>query len=279
MAFSPSESFSRPSVEPTSSPESSRHALEAVTDGVAMGEQPLGGSRHVAVRLQEGLDGLHELGLVLLVVGHQRLDRLGVEALQLGRVLAHGGEQQPVGARLLEGEHRPLGVALGDVGRQQRLGAGTVQVDRVRRGTAAPEREGVAGKRACSSRRTASARARGARVVGAGEQDHDLRAHARRRGRRGRPRRAGSTARAPRSATAEDPQAPAVLGRDVRMRAGDDHARAPTRSIPSSPARPRIVLAAGESPVEQRVHEAGQRVLGGALGRAQRARPRRRSAW
>ena len=44
---------------------------------------------HVAVGLEERLDRLHEVGLVLLVVGDERLDGLGVEALQLGRVLAH----------------------------------------------------------------------------------------------------------------------------------------------------------------------------------------------
>src|SRR6476661_8490511 len=55
--------------------------LQAVPDGVAVGEQLLRGAGDVSVGLEEGLHRLHEVGLVLLVVGHERLDRLGVEAL------------------------------------------------------------------------------------------------------------------------------------------------------------------------------------------------------
>src|SRR5439155_494048 len=57
------------------------HALQAVVDGVAVGEQPLGGAGDVPVSLQEGLQRSDQIGLVLLVVGDERLDRLGVEAL------------------------------------------------------------------------------------------------------------------------------------------------------------------------------------------------------
>ena len=59
---------------------------------------------HVAVVVEEGLERSDQLGAVLLVVGDQRRDGLRVEALQLGRVLAHRGQQQPVGAGLLERE-------------------------------------------------------------------------------------------------------------------------------------------------------------------------------
>src|SRR5215218_5445894 len=55
-----------------------------------------GGVGDVAVALQERLERLHEVGLVLLVVDDERLDRLGVEALELARVLAHRGEEQAV---------------------------------------------------------------------------------------------------------------------------------------------------------------------------------------
>ena len=204
-----------------------------------MGEQALRGAGDVAVGLEEGLDGLHEPRLVLLVVGDERLHRLGVEALQLGRVLAHGAQQQAVGARLLEGEHGPVGVALGHVGRQQRLGAGAVQVDRVRRGPAAPERERVAGERALQLAQDGLGGARGGRVVGAGQEDHDLGAHglgARRQHGGG----AGQTARAPRSATPRTRwRQPSSVGTCECARATTMLAPS-TRSRPSSPARPRM---------------------------------------
>ena len=92
-----------------------------------------GGAGDVGVGVQERLERLHEVGLVLLVVGHERLDRLGEEALQLGGVLAHRRQQQPVGAGVLEREHASRsGAGLGDVGGQQRLVAGAVEVDRDR---------------------------------------------------------------------------------------------------------------------------------------------------
>ena len=59
-------------------------ALEAVADRVAVREEALGGAGDVAVGVEEGLDGRDEVGRVLLVVGDERLDGLGVEALQLG---------------------------------------------------------------------------------------------------------------------------------------------------------------------------------------------------
>ena len=64
--------------------------LQAVVDRVPVGVQALSGPRDVAIGLQERLERAHEIGLVLLVVGGQRLDRLGIEALKLFRVLAHG---------------------------------------------------------------------------------------------------------------------------------------------------------------------------------------------
>src|SRR3954447_20868917 len=81
------------------------HALEPVADGVAVGVEPLRRARHIAVALEEGLERLDEVGLVLGVVGGERLDGLGVEALELGRVLAHRRQQQAVGPRVLASEH------------------------------------------------------------------------------------------------------------------------------------------------------------------------------
>ena len=84
IAFSPRLSFSRPSLELDVEAGELAHALEAVVDRVAVGEQALRGARDVAVGVEKGLQRAHQIGLVLLVVGDQRLDRLGVEALQLG---------------------------------------------------------------------------------------------------------------------------------------------------------------------------------------------------
>src|SRR4029450_370668 len=71
------------------------NALEPVAHGVAVREQPLGGGRHVAVVLEERLHGGQQVGLILLVIRDQRRDRLIVEPLQLSRVLAYGGGEQP----------------------------------------------------------------------------------------------------------------------------------------------------------------------------------------
>jgi hypothetical protein len=101
--------------------------------------QARGGLGDVAVAVEERLERLHQVGRVLLVVGGQRLDGLGVEALQLGRVLTHGRQQQAVGAGRVEGQHGDGlaalagGLRLGDVGRQQRLVGGAVEVDGVGR--------------------------------------------------------------------------------------------------------------------------------------------------
>ena len=181
----------------------------------------------VAVGLEEGLDRLHEPRLVLLVVGDERLHGLGVEALELGRVLAHRAQQQAIGARLLEGEHRAIGVALDHVGRQQRLGAGAMQVDRVGRGRGCARwrRCAPAGRSAARAGRRRR-RARRGRVVGARERGRRSRRPPRPRARRSTAAAPGSTARAPRSATAEHALAPAVLGRHERVGAGDDDARA-----------------------------------------------------
>ena len=100
IALSPSESFSRPSVEETSRPVELADALEPVADRVAVGDQPGGGGVDVGVAVEERRQRPEQVGLVLLVVGDQRPDGLAVEALELGRV-AHVRQQQLVGAGLL----------------------------------------------------------------------------------------------------------------------------------------------------------------------------------
>ena len=106
------------------------HPLQAVADRVAVGEELFGGGGDVAVVVEVGLDRGDQLGLVLLVVVGERLDRLGVEAFELGRVVAHRRQQQAVGAGVLEGEQRPA-LGLADVDREARLRARPVEVDRV----------------------------------------------------------------------------------------------------------------------------------------------------
>ena len=145
IAFSPRLSRSRPSLKVTSSPVSSR-ALEAVADRVAMGEEAPCGSRHASVLLEEGLQGPYELGLVLVVVGDERPERLLEETLQLTRVLVKRGQQEPVGAEVLEGQD-VIALRLGDVGCHQCLGSCPMQVDRIAGGPAARHRDRVARKR------------------------------------------------------------------------------------------------------------------------------------
>ena len=99
----------------------------------------------------------HQLRPVLLVVGDQRRDRVRVEALQLGRVVAHRRQQQPVGAGGVEGQKPLFGPAVRrcDVGGQQRLGGGAVQVHRVERDAAVADarpRTRAASRRASAAR-------------------------------------------------------------------------------------------------------------------------------
>src|SRR5829696_10042144 len=80
------------------------HALEPVADGVPVGEQALSRPRDAPVRVEIGLEREQERRLVLLVVVGERGDRLRVETLELAGILAHRGEQEAIGPRLLEGE-------------------------------------------------------------------------------------------------------------------------------------------------------------------------------
>ena len=143
-----------------------------------------------------------------------------------------------------------------------------MQIDRVRRGPAAPDREGVPGQGALQLAQDGVGRARRGRVVGARQEDHDLGAHGvRTRGEHGGS--AGEHGARAAIGHAEHALAPAVLGRHERVGARDDDAR-PLDQVDPQLARPaEDVLAAGDVAVEQGVQEAGQRLLGGALGRAQ----------
>ena len=142
--------------------------LEAVADRVAVGEELFGGGGDVAVVVEIGLDGGDELGLVLLVVGGERRDRLRVEALELARVLADRRQQQAVGAGVLEGEQRAA-LGLADVDREPRLVARPVEVDRVGGAAAVADRQVEAGQavdRARASRPTAARPSRSSSSAG-----------------------------------------------------------------------------------------------------------------
>ena len=242
-----------------------------------MGEQARGGAGDVGVGVQERLERLHEVGLVLLVVGDQRRDRLGVEALQLGRVLAHRRQQQPVGAGVLERQHRVLVAGLGDVGRQQRLVAGAVEVDRIGGDArvADGEREAVHGARAARAR-SPSATRRSLGVVGGRQQHDDV---AVRRPSITAASEPGAPARAARSAAASTRRAPVVVGGRVVVRRGR-RPRAPpaARSIPELGGARDDVAAVGHLAVQHGAQEARPaRPRTPARARA-RARPRTRSA-
>ena len=221
----------------------------------------------VAVVVEVGLDGRHELGLVLLVVGGERRDRLRVEALQLGRVLAHRRQQQAVGAGVLEGEQRaPVG--LGDVGREPRLLAGAVEVDGVARrgGCGRPSRESRAATRRARGRAPAAARGSllGARPAGTIAVTS---------ARSPSPVELGERARARRAQRAQgERRAPARASRRSGPLAGaaraiSTPAPAPT-SAPSSAARATMSPRSVTWRVEQRADELARGLVARPLGRA-----------
>lgn len=84
---------------------------------------------HVAVVGEVGLDRPQEVRAVLAVVGHERLDRVLVEAPHLVRVGGQGAKQEPVDAvpdsllqvvdeALVAGDHLQHQLRLGDRARQ-----------------------------------------------------------------------------------------------------------------------------------------------------------------
>ncbi len=211
------------------------------------------------------LERLHQVCRVLLVVGDQRLDRLGVEALQLGRVLAHRRQQQPVGARLLEGQHRVRLTGLGDVRRQQRLVAGAVEVDRVGGQSRVPDREGEAVQARAQLERDRLGHAPHLGVGRRGQQDDDMAGPVAQRvddsgQRAGRARAGGSLG------GREHAAAPVLVGRGVVVRADDDQRRA-RRDVDAQLGRVRDdVAAVGHLAPQHRGQEPRLRGFGRALG-------------
>ena len=240
------------------------HPLEPVADRVAVGEQLVGGRGHVAVVVEVGLDRLHQVGLVLLVVGRQRGHGLVVEALELVGVLAHRRQQQPVGARVLEGEQlQPVG--LGDVRRQLRLLAGPVEVDRVGDPAAAGDGDVEARQRGGDL-----ARQRGRRPL---ELRRLLGRHhgAHLRPRR-RPRRAARSRPGPRrAARAARRSAPAPASRRPARPAAPRGRRSPRRPasslLPSSAPRARMSPRSVTRRAEQRGDELARRLVARPLRR------------
>ena len=258
------------------------HAVEPVANGVAVGEELLGGVRHVAVGGEERLEGADQLGLVLAVVVHQRRDGLLVEALQLGGVLAHRGQQQPVGAGLVEREaawRRAPRPRWPPAAPRRRA----VQVDRVRRrGGSWPPPAAKPLEADLHLLEHGLGRPLGRLAAVAGHEDHQLavglgRAAARRPRRAAaaaagparspRPATVRSTPRAPRSATASTRARQSPSSALLRAGAGHDHAAPSPRSQPSSSARAVMFSRSVTLRAEQVGEEVADRRLAGALGR------------
>ena len=227
-----------------------------------MGEQTRGGAGDVGVGVEERLERLHEVGLVLLVVGHQRLDRLGVEAVQLGRVLAHGGQQEPVGASVLEGQHRVLGPRLGDVGGQQRLVARAVEVDGIGGQPRVPDREGEAVQARAQLAHDRVGDAAHLRL-GGGRQQHDDVAAVDHGG-----QRAGSAGARGALGGGQHAAAPVLVGGRVVVRADHDQ-RGAGGDVDAQLGRAGDdVAAVGHLAPQHGAQEPGLRGLGRPLGRA-----------
>ena len=158
---------------------------------------------------------------------------------------------------------------LGDVGGQQRLVAGAVEVDGVGRDArvADREREAVQARRQLARDRLGDARdGRPPRPPAAAPRP----ASCRRRGPpAGRPASPGALERAARSAARQHAPAPVVVGRRVVVRAHDDDRAAAGEVEPELAAAGDDVAAVGDLAAHDRGHERGLGGLRRAVGRAQ----------
>src|SRR5690606_40706623 len=83
--------------------EVAQHPLQlpyAVAQGVVVEVEPPGGLGHVEVRLQQDLQRAAQVGVLGVVVGGQRAERLADERVQFGGVADQ--RQQPVDAELVD---------------------------------------------------------------------------------------------------------------------------------------------------------------------------------
>ena len=213
----------RADVEPGELP----HALEAVADRVAVGEQPLGGAGDVAVGLEEGLDASAR--------ARSRTARRRRRAARPSRRRSAAARPGPRSSRSAAAGRRPTPRRRARAARRRPRRRWRPAAPRRRRGAGRPGRGagGCARARRCGRAGRSAARAGRprprARAVASsapGQEDHDL-------GARRASARAASTAAAPGSDGAraalghgEHALAPAVLGRHVRVGARDDDARA-----------------------------------------------------
>ena len=222
------------------------HALEAVADRVAVGEELLGGAGDVAVGVEERLERAHQLGLVLLVVGDAaaRRSRRGSAAARPGprssRAAAAGRRRSP----RTTSERRPRASATFAASSASAPARWRSAGSRRR----AAERDGdrVAGQAAvelAQDRRRPRARRLG---PSPGHDDHELAigalpaprpaAAAGGPARRRRERERARSPRAPRSATRQHARAPVALLGLLRAGARDEHARARGRGRSRAPA-------------------------------------------
>jgi hypothetical protein len=206
-----------------------------------------------------------------------------VEGPKLGRVLAHRGQEQPVRAGLLEGE---LGIALDlrDVGGEQGLGAGAVEVDRIAGRSADRDREAMPEETGLELSVHGCGGAANDLGVLPGEEDHELaivgleRLPSRRdvtrrdllsdrqRDLRGQRRPVGPAHAAGRQH--QNPRSPVSLLRLVVVRADDDDA-SPLAQVRAELLAPgHDVLPVGGAPVEDVGEEGGHRRVARPLGAA-----------
>src|SRR5215211_995732 len=82
------------------------HAVEAVADGMAVGEEIASCPYRRCVVIEVGGEGLDEIRAVAGVVEDYRLEGLRVEGLELIGVLLQNPEKELVGARTVEGRGR-----------------------------------------------------------------------------------------------------------------------------------------------------------------------------
>ena len=164
----------------------------------------------------------------------------------------------------------PPGRGLGDVGGQQRLLAGAVEVGGVGRGARVADGEGEAAERGLQlAGDDGGAAADGLGAVGGDEQDDHAGRGAEAGGRGRRAARPGAVARVARSATARTRPRQSISVTAKWCARTTITAPPPARSRPSSAGAGEDVAAVGDRALEQRAQEGLLGDLGLALGRAQ----------
>ncbi len=154
---------------------------------------------------------------------------------------------------------------LGDVGGQQRLVAGAVEVDGIERDARVADREGEAVEAGGQLARDRVGDAAHDRLLGGRQQHRDRLRRARER----RGHRAGGAGARGALGRREHPRAPVLLGGGEVVRADDDHRAARREVDPQLGAARDDVAAVGDLAAHDGAQEVRLRRLGGAVGRAE----------